>query len=88
MINIIPSSLYAREKSNYNFQFIVKTIPKTANQGSILIDFPSQFAISNDEISCVVAKNFSQFPVCTSYRNRINISGNNFDYVGFVSLNI
>ena len=86
--NVIAGNLNCRKTSSYQFFFkLTKKLPKTSSKGSLFLDFPSQFSLTNGETTCsTTSTSFAGLILCSVYRNRIEISGHTNDYSGEIKI--
>jgi hypothetical protein len=86
--NVSAGNLYCRKTSSYQFYFhLTKKLPKTASKGSLFLDFPSEFSLTNGETSCSTpSTSFAGLLLCSVYRNRITISGHTNDFSGEITI--
>lgn len=85
---VTPDNLYTRLESNYFFNFTATTtIPKTSSDGAILIDYPTEFDITDGETACdTTTEDFAEIITCTFSRNTLSIQGQTQDYTGNVGV--
>lgn len=69
-------------------------VPKTAAEGSIIVDFPKQFDIPDSKKLCKSVPNihdnkvFAETTTCSSSSNSITVSGHIADVNGIISFNV
>lgn len=90
LFNVTATNLYARLPADYTFNFTsFLGIPSTASQGAILVDFPSDFQLSAQTLSCSSASSsFASSLACSVDRNRVTINGQTTAYTGGVNFTV
>lgn len=87
---MMVSNTYARLISDYSVAFgITNTLPKTSQFGFIFIDYPSQFQIADQTLTCDTSTSlFSKVIVCNITRNRVFINGHTYNFEGDLIINL